>query len=93
MGRNVVKVMVIFCFSFSGVMAQNMSGRLRVRTLKKRNKTSYTVSFKEKAALYHSKKKFYKCLSSSAKSGKEILVRWNMKTLEVNGCKKFPVSK
>lgn len=88
MVNKVIKVVVIFNFLTMGVMAKNMSGRLRVRTIKKKTRSTYSVQFKEKAAIYSSDKKHFKCLADSAKDYKKVLVRWDMKTLKINGCKK-----
>ena len=88
MVRNFVKCVVLITIAVNSVQAKNMSGRVRVRALKKKARDSYSVTFKEKAAVYTTSSKFYKCLKEGAKSGKTILVRWDMKSLKVTGCKK-----
>jgi hypothetical protein len=86
--RNTIKVALIISFTMSGAFAKNMSGRVRVRSIKKRVKTQFSVVFKERAAIYSADQKYVSCLKSGVKSDKPILVRWDMKTLKINGCKK-----
>jgi len=88
MVRKFVKCLVIITIALNSVQAKSMSGRVRVRSIKKRAKNRYSVSFVEKAAIYSSNSKFYKCLKDGAKNKKPILVRWDLKTLKVTGCKK-----
>lgn len=85
----VVRSLFIFLILCNITSAKSLTRRVHVTSLKRDVKTKmYGVTFMEMAAIYRSSKSTEKCLEYSAKSSKSVLIKWNMKTLTIEKCKK-----
>lgn len=80
--------LIILIFFTQSSYAKVLTKKLNVLVLNKEQKSSnYKVLFKQKAAIYTSSKKHYQCLKFSIDNNKQVLVRWDINSLEVTGCK------
>ncbi|OIQ19150.1 MAG: hypothetical protein BM556_07645 [Bacteriovorax sp. MedPE-SWde] len=85
----VMRVVVLLLFVTNLASAKSLSRRLHVSKVRKISKSRrYTVTFKEMAAYYYADKNTAKCLAGSARDRSPVLVKWNIKTLEIEKCKK-----
>lgn len=87
MGILIKTVLLVFLLSSQTLLAKELVGKVNVVSIKKKNATNYLVLFREKSALYKSTKKHIECLSTSITEKKPILIKWNIKTLEILDCK------
>lgn len=85
----VMKVVVLFLFVTNIASAKSLTRRLHVSKVRKISKSRrYNITFKEMAAFYYADKDTIKCLTDSVRKKKPVLVKWNIKTLKVEKCKK-----
>ena len=76
--------LISLCGSAYGFEA---SENMRIQSLKwNENKNEYDLNIVGRAAVYHAKKDSYSCLSHSMQKKKQVLLKFDVATLQVKSC-------